>query len=130
MTNVLKLCREIDGVPHLTNAEYEKLERESVSETNTLTQSEAEFYRAVRKKGKYKIGRSGWPDFILHNEKTGKIFCVEVKSGDDSLRPSQRRMIELLEVAGIATYMWRPTMGRTLVPWREFKKKALTGNVS
>lgn len=120
---VLELCRQVDEVPQLTNTEYEQIEAEIERETSVMTTAEVHFYRAVRHKHKYSIARSGWPDFLLFNPKTQRAFCVEVKEASDDLRPNQRKMICMLEQAGVDTYIWCPAIGKTLLPWREFKRK-------
>jgi hypothetical protein len=63
--------------------------------------------------------RAGWPDFLVEHE--GNLFCVEVKSGHDDVRESQRTMFAALDRAGIRTYVWHPRRPLTLTPWRAFR---------
>lgn len=48
----------------------------------------------------------GWPDLIL--ARPGRLLAVELKSNRGSLRPEQRRWLDILQAAGVETYVWRP----------------------
>lgn len=52
--------------------------------------------------------KRGWPDFIVFNK--DDLFMVEVKADGDSLRPSQRVVLELIASKGIDVYVrWGST---------------------
>jgi len=84
-----------------------------------MNETEQEFYNKVDRK-KFKILRTGYPDFALVSRKTGKIFFVEVKSryqidNDPTygLSKEQGQMHYYLSKNGIKTYVWGP--GRKII---------------
>ena len=52
------------------------------------------------------IHHKGWPDFLC--VKDGLVFAVEVKSGNASLTPEQRKVVAILAGLGIKTFIWSP----------------------
>lgn len=70
-----------------------------------MNESELHLIAIAESKG-YVVLRRGWPDFALVREDE-PLFCVEVKSGDQSLSKDQENMIEFLALAGIPTYVSR-----------------------
>ena len=52
------------------------------------------------------IHHKGWPDFLC--VKDGLVFAVEVKSGNASLSPEQRKVAAILTGLGIKTFIWSP----------------------
>jgi hypothetical protein len=60
----------------------------------------------------------GFPDLVLVRDVEGdrRVIFVELKSESGLLRPEQRRWLDLLERAGCAVHVWRPSM------WAEIEK--------
>ena len=88
----------------------------------TLTESEEDFFLRALDRGDVDVLRHGWPDFLLRNRATGKLYGVEVKGGPtERLRQSQRHMFEALERVGIPVYVWTPRDRAKLTPWRKFQ---------
>jgi hypothetical protein len=77
-------------------------------------QSEITFVEWAEKAG-WRVGRSGWPDFLL--EKCGEIKCVEVKLHRHTpLRPGQRRVLSALASYGVPCFVWTPDDGFVRFP--------------
>jgi hypothetical protein len=70
------------------------------------------------------VHRGGWPDFLVRG-KSGRIVAVEVKSESDCLSEAQIQCCQLLQEAGIETYIWRRRKALTL--WQEYLKERLAG---
>ena len=75
-----------------------------------MVESELNVRYALEKIG-WTVHRSGWPDFLCIREKYGEpeeIIAVEVKSGNDSLKPEQKIIHHILKRAGINVQVIRP----------------------
>ena len=85
-----------------------------------MNKTEQKFYETVKNKG-YTILKGGWPDFALLTP-DNQMFLVEVKSNQDRLRSSQKKMFKLLKKVGLQVFIahngkWPP------IPFEDFKKK-------
>lgn len=102
------------------SAELRRLDPDYADETGAvMTEAEVAFARMARARGKTPL-RNGWPDFLVRDELSGGTIGVEVKYGPDDIRPSQARMFQALERAGITVMVWDPERPRTLQPWRRY----------
>ncbi len=76
--------------------------------------------RALEKR--WKVARSGWPDFLCELP-DGSCIAVEVKANvNDRPRPNQRRMFKVLERCGIPVRVWSPDQPDKLRDWRNMDK--------
>lgn len=91
--------------------------RGRASEIRGCNRSEADFVSWSEAKGATTL-RAGWPDFLCRTH-DGRIVAVEVKTGGDRLSERQVQMIELLEEAGIQTYVFYENR---LHEWRKFQQ--------
>ena len=51
----------------------------------------------------YTVVRSGWPDFLIM--KNGVVAGVELKGDNDSVKPNQQEMMDILSAAGIRCFV-------------------------
>lgn len=102
-------------------AELDAHRRRSQPEVDedTLNDSEKAFAVMADLRGK-KIYRSGWPDFMMADPETGSVLGVEVKTDQDTFRPSQIKMFSLLEKIGVRVVVWNPSRPGVMVPWRMY----------
>ena len=68
----------------------------------------------------YCVLRNGWPDFFCLRD--GEFLAVEVKTGSHKLSKDQRKMHEMLQMAGIKTVVIRnselvPAFLKGILPW-------------
>jgi len=63
-------------------------------------ESENIFEKAVISLG-LRAYRSGWPDYLVFNPEDEKIILIEVKKTKTNLRNNQRKMIDMLQKAGL-----------------------------
>jgi hypothetical protein len=82
-----------------------------------LTPSEEQFAAAAAAKHG-RTFRGGWPDFLV--EFQDRTICVEVKMGQDNIRPNQAKMFAALERAGIPVFVWNRRTPDRLIPWRKY----------
>lgn len=90
--------------------------------TTGTTYGELKCAALIQERGKARIIRAGWPDFLLERKSDGRLFGVEVKSGGDYIRDTQRTCFEALERGGVPVYVWHPREPDKFVLWREFDK--------
>lgn len=85
-----------------------------------MNEHERRFKEAIKER-EYEFAKSGWPDFALLTSKN-ELVLVEVKDHNDDLRPSQKKMFELLKKAGIQTYVSYDGLW-PLIPFQDMGKK-------
>lgn len=86
-----------------------------------VNESEAEFLHSLSvRRPRASVARSGWPDFLV--VEGNKIYGVEVKRGEDTVRANQRKMFSLLNLSGIPVFVWHAANPTVLVPWRKFSR--------
>lgn len=69
---------------------------------------EQQFAEWARSEG-WHVTKQGWPDFICR--RGGEVMAVEVKGGNDGLRPDQVATIHDLQRAGLSAFLWTPEGG-------------------
>jgi VRR-NUC domain len=89
-----------------------------------VNDNEKLFLRRLGAKGKkYEVVRRGWPDFVIKDETTGRVFAVEVKSESDVVSKAQARTFAFLEGLGVQTFVWWLPKPNRLIPWRPFVRR-------
>lgn len=103
-----------DSAPNLDTKRLVRFGKTDISGMNT---SEVAYLsRLARKKGR--AWRSGWPDFLV--EQDGRFMFVEVKAGNDKVRPNQYATFSALEAAGLRVFVWNPKNPHALTPFQEY----------
>ena len=69
---------------------------------------EQEVYRLLKDDG-FDVLKNGYPDFMVRrNGRYSGVAAIEVKQGNDKVRPNQKEMHDLFKDAGIPVYVIRP----------------------
>lgn len=112
--------RAIDRLA-LEIAELDRQRRERLShvDEDRVTEAERAFCVLADSKGK-RVFRNGWPDFLVYDPESGAVVYVEVKAGEDDIRPAQRTMFTVLEAMQLQVVIWSPENPHRLVPWRRW----------
>lgn len=74
-----------------------------------MTKSEEEIKTALEERG-FHVHRNGWPDFLVTRENLNGntyAFACEVKSEGDKVKPHQRAVHQVLQMAGLPCYTAR-----------------------
>jgi len=73
-----------------------------------LNKHEASFIEWATAQG-WRVTKQGWPDFMCR--RGAEIMAVEVKGGNDWVRPEQAQTMDDLRAAGLPTFVWWPERG-------------------
>lgn len=105
----------------IAELDRERRERDSSFGERGLNLSEKRFAEIADSRGK-KLFRAGWPDFLCLDMDSGGVVCVEVKAGDDEVRPSQAVMFSALEKhLNLRVMVWDPRWPAKLIGWRQYR---------
>ena len=58
----------------------------------------------------WKVLRAGWPDLLM--VRCGEVQAVEVKSGNDRVKPHQKACHDVLNQSGIPVVVFNPTISK------------------
>tara|TARA_Y100000310_G_scaffold332169_1_gene407240 strand:+ start:1287 stop:1721 length:435 start_codon:yes stop_codon:yes gene_type:complete len=84
----------------------------------------------LRKKG-WEVLDKGWPDLLVYDKETRRVMAIELKRGNDGLRPEQREMgLVFSDLLGVPFYVARDKdieamlrkKGRVIVPSETLSK--------
>lgn len=86
----------------------EKVRLAAIPHDPILNKTEQMFVVWAEAQG-WSVTKRGWPDFICR--RGDEIMAVEVKGGNDGVRPEQAQTLRDLKDAGLPTYVWWPERG-------------------